>query len=377
MSLLKSRPLLIVSSAHGYGGAERSMELLAPELARFADVVVMTGNPRHRRNLLAAAEQAGVSGRLRVWRLPFDEGRKGTAGSVLGLAAARLWLRPAVVLANTERSARLVAWVARVWPGAGPSTWIYVRDFMWRVLPEVMCGLPRAGVLVPSPAVMAKAGYLQPWVEPCTRRRVRVMACPAAWPVSAVRPEAGGYALHLATVNPFKGHVHLLRAAELLRAEGRGISIRSRGMMDDGVLFRELEARISAAGLAGEGGFELLGHVEDPTEELHGCFCVVVSSVGHSGGPETFGRSIIEAWSHGVPVVAFAVGGPLHLIEHEKDGLLVAEGDERGLAEALWRLRTEPGLAARLGAQGREKVRRDYECGLVAERLRAVLTEPA
>jgi len=78
-----------------------------------------------------------------------------------------------------------------------------------------------------------------------------------------------------------------------------------------------------------------------------------------------------------VPVVAFAVGGPLHLIEHEKDGLLVAEGDERGLAEALWRLRTEPGLAARLGAQGREKVRRDYECGLVAERLRAVLTEPA
>ena len=66
--------------------------------------------------------------------------------------------------------------------------------------------------------------------------------------------------------------------------------------------------------------------------------------------------------------------GPVYLIEYEKDGLLVPEGDERGFAEALWRLRTKPGLATRLGTAGREKVRRDYELGVVGQRLLSVLS---
>lgn len=50
---------------HGYGGAERSIELLAPELARHVRVVVLTGNARHRHNLTTNATRAGV--RLRVF----------------------------------------------------------------------------------------------------------------------------------------------------------------------------------------------------------------------------------------------------------------------------------------------------------------------
>ena len=368
--------ILIVSTAHGYGGAERSMELFAPELAKTVSVVVLTGNERHRRNLLAGAKRTGVGRRLRIWSLPFDEGRRGTAMSVIRYALARMWLRPDMILTNTERSAWVVAWAARILPGQGRATWMYVRDFMWKDLPGILRLLPHAGILVPGPALLEKKGYLDPWVEPRTSRRVRVAPCMVVRQNSdGATPLSGVYALHLAAVNPWKGHAHLIRAAELLKQDGRGVRVRSRGVTDHADLRRLLGRQIAAAGLMDDAGFEMLEHVEDPTEELRGCFCVVVASVSHSGGPETFGRTVIEAWSHGKPVVAFAAGGVRHLIEHEHDGLLVEEGDERGLAEALWRLRSNPEFAACLGARGREKVLRDYELEVAVGRLWEVLTE--
>jgi glycosyltransferase involved in cell wall biosynthesis len=371
--------ILIVSTATGYGGAERSMELVAPELARRAQVWVMTGNTRHRRNLEIAARRASV--RLAVWGLPSQERLRDVTASVLGVSAALLALRPDVVLTNTSLSARVASFAAGVVPSSRHRIWLYVRDFLWRDLPAILARLPRAGILVPSAAVLERVGYLAPWVEPITQRRVRIVPdmvsdLPRSAPdPSAQQAPSGGYVLHLATVNDWKGHVHLIRAAERLRAEGRGLWIRSRGVTGSAALRRDLELRIAAVGIGGSRGFELLQHAEDPSEELRGCRSVVVTSVSHSGGPETFGRSIIEAWGHGRPVVAFAAGGPRHLISHGEDGLLVPEADEQALAQALWRLHTEPGLAERLGERGREKVRRDYSLRDVAERLLAVLGE--
>jgi glycosyltransferase involved in cell wall biosynthesis len=291
------------------------------------------------------------------------------------LAAARL--DPDAIIANTCRSAQTVSWALRHWTRLQRRTWIYVRDFMWADLPVILERLPRAGVLVPSPSVLERPGYLAPWVEPVTRRRLRVIPDMVRQVASARDHPAhrGRYVLHLATVNPFKGHTHLIRAAERLRAEGRPLWIRSRGVCDGSGLRRALERQIAASGLDGAGGFELLEYVDDPTEELRGCRCVVVTSVSRAGGPETFGRSIIEAWAHGKPVVAFAAGGANHLISHGDDGLLVPEGDEAALAQALWRLHSEPELADRLGELGREKVARHYSLGTIAERLMTVLTE--
>jgi glycosyltransferase involved in cell wall biosynthesis len=371
--------ILIVSTATGYGGAERSMELVAPELARRAQVWVMTGNIRHRRNLELAARRASV--RLAVWGLPSQGRLRDVTASVLGVSAALLALRPDVVLANTLHSARVVSRAAQALPSSRRRIWLYVRDFLWPDVPAILARLPRAGVLVPSAAVLERVGYLAPWVEPITQRRVRIVPdmvsdlARSGPDPSALQAPSGGYVLHLATVNEWKGHVHLIRAAERLRAEGRGLWFRSRGVTDSAALRRDLELQIARAGIGGPGGFELLQHAEDPGEELRRCRSVVVTSVSHSGGPETFGRSIIEAWAQGRPVVAFAAGGPRHLISHGDDGLLVPEGDEQALAQALWRLHTEPGLGERLGARGREKVRRDYSLRDVAERLLAVLGE--
>lgn len=368
------RRLLIVSHATGYGGAERSMELLAPELARRIRVVVLTGNERHRQNLAAAAVRAGSH--LRMQHLPLDEGRWGNVSAVLRVLAATFVFRPDAILTNTERSAVIVSRAARIRPGIGRRTWIYVRDFLWTDLPGVLSQLTGAQVLVPGPAVLERPGYLSAWVEPAARRRLHIIPDMVADATDIVPPPEtlqGRPVLHLATVNPWKGHVHLIRAAARLQAEGRPLWIRSRGVTGSDRLRNNLERQITDAGLGGPGGFELLAHTEDPADELRACGCVVVTSISREGGPETFGRSIIEAWAHGRPVVAFEAGGARHLITHDEDGLLVPEGDDQALAHALWRVQTEPGLAARLGMRGREKVRRNYTLSHVADRLLSAL----
>ncbi|RZI96724.1 MAG: glycosyltransferase, partial [Haliea sp.] len=87
------------------------------------------------------------------------------------------------------------------------------------------------------------------------------------------------------------------------------------------------------------------------------------------GGPETFGRTVVEAWAHRKPVVAYAVGAPAGLITHEVDGLLVEEGDTRGLAEALWRVSSSPALCRRLGAAGHDKANRRFSAQVVIPQL--------
>jgi len=51
--------------------------------------------------------------------------------------------------------------------------------------------------------------------------------------------------------------------------------------------------------------------------------------------PEPFGRVALEAQAMGRPIVAFAHGGAVESIEHEKTGWLATPGDADSLAENL------------------------------------------
>jgi glycogen synthase len=66
-------------------------------------------------------------------------------------------------------------------------------------------------------------------------------------------------------------------------------------------------------------------------------------------------RSVIEAMSLGIPVVASDVGGLPSLVVHGQTGLLVPPSDVARLAEALERLIQSAALRARLGEGGRQR----------------------
>jgi glycosyltransferase involved in cell wall biosynthesis len=71
--------------------------------------------------------------------------------------------------------------------------------------------------------------------------------------------------------------------------------------------------------------------------------------------PEPFGRIVIEAYAHGVPVIASDCGGLPELVEHRRTGILYASADSSGLSRAIATFLDEPGLLEDARALALEK----------------------
>jgi glycosyltransferase involved in cell wall biosynthesis len=70
---------------------------------------------------------------------------------------------------------------------------------------------------------------------------------------------------------------------------------------------------------------------------------------------EPFGTVYGEAMAFGLPVVGWRAGNLPYLAEHEREGLIVAPGDDAGLTAAMLRLADDAALRARLGAAARKR----------------------
>ncbi len=68
---------------------------------------------------------------------------------------------------------------------------------------------------------------------------------------------------------------------------------------------------------------------------------------------EPLGNVVLEAWAHGLPVVAAAAAGPAELIADGASGVLVPAGDADALADAIRRLLGDADLCRRLADGGR------------------------
>ncbi len=90
--------------------------------------------------------------------------------------------------------------------------------------------------------------------------------------------------------------------------------------------------------------------------------------------------SVIEAMACGLPIVSTDVGGIGRLLEHEVDALLVPAGSPaamaQAMAQAVRRIRREPGLAARLSQNARRKAE-SFDWGQVLPRWQELLTSVA
>lgn len=362
------RALLLVSTERGYGGAERNLELLVRHLPADIRVGVLAQSPRHLEQL-ASIQRPG----LQVVAL--DEDCKPTDTRALrALLSLYRAVRPDAVLVNTRPGARLMREAVRWLPEISQQTFLYIHDFLWSEMVQgLLANLPGASVLVPDRVVISGTEALAPEVLPWGRCAVHVVPNMAEAPtLASLAPADESPVLHLANVNPLKGHTHLIEAAAQLKAKGIPLSIDSWGASQTKEpLLEALQAQIDSAGLAEH--FRLRGYHSNPSELYRDCLCVVISSVSHSGGPETFGRTIIEAWAHRRAVVAFSAGAPSRLIRHMEDGLLVREGDAAGLAAALHQLRSDRALRERLASNGYARWLASYTPEKILRRLLSLL----
>ena len=343
------RSVFIVSLGDGYGGAERSIEIIANRLQQDVRIIVFASSSKH---VAALRSILCPPSRLIVFRC--GDGTMNWFSWVAMFLVFLTVFRPNAIITNTNLSAELLAATARVMPEISRRAFIFVRDFAWRDLDRIFQRLDKARVLIPGPALLDRPDYIARHLAPVGPMQWSIVGNAMNLPGHAPPPdESDGYVLHLASSNLWKGHYQLIRAAALLRDSGVPMRFISRGGVHNRELWLAFHRIISRWKLGGL--FALWDAVDDPSELLHRSLCVVVPSISHFGGPETFGRAIIEAWAHRKPVVAFDVGGGHYLIEHEKDGLLVPEGNVAQLADALRSLRQDPDLCRRLGEAGLAK----------------------
>jgi glycosyltransferase involved in cell wall biosynthesis len=90
---------------------------------------------------------------------------------------------------------------------------------------------------------------------------------------------------------------------------------------------------------------------------------------------EPLGNVVIQAWAHGLPVVAARSQGPQALIEDGRDGLLVPIDDPSALASAIRRLLTEPALRAGFSERGLGRVEAEFSQAAVVGQWKALFAD--
>lgn len=114
-----------------------------------------------------------------------------------------------------------------------------------------------------------------------------------------------------------------------------------------------------------------LGPLDD--RDLHDAYdaCSVLL---HPSENESFGMVLLEAWSHGRPVIGRrSCGAVASIIQEGRDGLLCDRADE--MAEAIEDLLRDPHRARLLGEAGRSRVREGFTWDAVASKVEAVYDE--
>ncbi len=87
-------------------------------------------------------------------------------------------------------------------------------------------------------------------------------------------------------------------------------------------------------------------------------------------GFESFGITILEAWSKKKPIIACNIETTKHLIRDGETGFLVEYKNIPQLAEILIRLIDDPGLRKKIGEEGWQKLQKNYTKKIIGEKYR-------
>jgi glycosyltransferase involved in cell wall biosynthesis len=147
--------------------------------------------------------------------------------------------------------------------------------------------------------------------------------------------------LYVGRLMPHKGVHLLIRAVDLLRREGLGVSLRIVGG-EWATQYRDaLDEFADKVGLRKHIHFCGPRFGSDLVQEYLSASCLVLPSTHHPGDgryiekPELFGIVLVEAMAVGLPVVASTIHGPDDVVRNGQTGYRFIEGNPDDLARAI------------------------------------------
>ncbi len=204
-----------------------------------------------------------------------------------------------------------------------------------------------------APSQYAKAQYVAGGLDPA---RVEVKPNFTEPVQVSSDPEPGRGALFVGRLSQGKGVAVLRRAWEALGNTGPPLQVVGVGPEEPTI------AEAAQRGLLSWHG--ALPH-DRVIEMMASAAFVVIPSVN----PETFGRTVIEAYACGRPVIATRVGALPELVRDGETGYLCTPGDASDLAIKAQRLAADPDRLRRMGAAAR----RCFESSFTPERNHGML----
>lgn len=167
----------------------------------------------------------------------------------------------------------------------------------------------------------------------------------------------------LARIEDYKGHLHIVEAAEQLKAQGRSLKILMAGV---GPFSDALATAIAEKKL--EDSVILMGFQKDVATILS----ALDVQLNASYGTEATSLALLEGMSLGLPSIVSDYGGNPYLITSEETGLVFPSRDSTALAQAIARLMDEPATLTRLGQRAKEVFFQGYTGEIFAQNIEAV-----
>ncbi len=364
------------------GGAERTAELLFKELSKKGHHVrVLTGYTRH------PSREEGISRILPLYNDPakrvdkllwlkklyYDVTSYSTAQSffkagdfsvLLARSVRYMSFRPITAALAIGIPVVFIVpddWLARLKEGCD-------KSFVYGTLRKKFLygGFDFSRVLCPSEYVLdayVKAAF----------RRESLSVLPHGVDVDRFKPEervAGPAPVKLIYVGrlfPAKGVHVLIEAAKVIREKGRDFRIDIIGKGQERYE-EDLRKKIEEYGLGPKVILKGMVPQEDLPEHYRQADIAVAPSL-----KETFGITLIEAMSSGLPVVASGVEAIPENIEDGVDGMLVKPENPDVLAGAVISLMDDREKRLRMGRAAREKAVRDFSLQKFISKLEEIL----
>ncbi len=328
----------------GDGGAETYFVDLVTALKR-GGVSVATAIRRHK-GREAALNAAGVPVKVLGFGGPLD---------ILTRTAAAGY-------AHRNSSALLVAWMNRAARHTPKGPWARIGRLGGYYDLKYYAGFDE---LIANTADIAEWIVGQGW----SAGRVRYI------PNFAAAPPHGAPADRASLTTP-KDAPLLLAMGRLHDSKAHDVSLQALAELPEAYLWiagvgpLETQLKAMAEALGVQGRVRFLGWRTDPSALYRAAdVCVFPSRY------EPLGNVVIQAWAHGLPVVAAASQGPGSLIKTEQDGLLVPLNDAGALAEGVRRVLADPKLSAQFAGRGRERVAAEFSEAAVVSQWKTVFSD--
>lgn len=341
--------IIVLAAASGYGGAEKSLELIVGEFCKSYNVTVFTEDKKH--------TAAMMKNKCNCKVIQLQQG-KNPLHVINNLITLYLFLRNKQsfkILVNTHKSAIYLSILTKYTGLHFDNLIVYVRDFQWKYTNFIFKALKDAKFAVPTEALLDKKNYLEGNIN---SNNIYVTGNPCSIPEEVVTRDEGTsrYILALANIAWWKGLIYLVKAYELSGVLYPLVICGGIGQKD---CYDDLINYIKQQNLQNK--VIIRGFQNDVNDLYNNCLFVVNSSISEFGGPETFGRTIIEAWSHKKAVISFKCGGPQYLIDDNVNGILVPEKDVKALSDSILLLANNPDKIELMGNQGYKKVKENFK----------------